>query len=242
MVVNELATRLASRMKGAEFQVDPQVGVGSLISVASERGLMATRGVLRFPCASQRPYLGRGARVKSSRLLRVGRGVTLGPGTYVDALSTGGVYLGNHTSLGRNSRIECTGTLTNLGVGFRAGSNVGLGADCFYGAAGGIEIGDDTIIGNYVSFHSENHVVDDVDVPIRNQGVTRQGITIGRDCWLGAKVTVLDGVTLGDGCIVAAGCVLTAGDYPALTVYGGVPARPLATRDAAGASRSANEG
>jgi len=101
---------------------------------------------------------------------------------------------------------------------------VGLGSDNFFGAAGGIEIGDDCILGNFISFHSENHNYNDPSVPIRLQGVTRIGIRAGKNCWIGSKATILDGVVIGDGCIIAAGSVVKAGVYEADGIYGGVPA------------------
>jgi len=32
-------------------------------------------------------------------------------------------------------------------------------------------------------------VIDDITKPIRVQGVTRKGIEVGDDCWVGAKAT-----------------------------------------------------
>ncbi|WP_396349817.1 acyltransferase [Gordonia amicalis] len=110
------------------------------------------------------------------------------------------------------------------------GERVGLGTDCFYGCAGGITIGDDTLVGNFVSLHSENHSAERRDVVIREQGVTHAGIRIGRDCWLGAKVTVLDGTVIEDGCIIAAGSVVTRGTYERYGIYAGVPAKRIGTR------------
>ena len=52
---------------------------------------------------------------------------------------------------------------------------------------------------------------------------------IGSDCWIGAKVTILDGTILEDGCIVAAGAVVK-GHFPKYSVIGGVPARIIKTR------------
>ena len=51
-------------------------------------------------------------------------------------------------------------------------------------------------------------------------------ITIGEDCWLGANVTVLPGVTIGDRCIIGAGSVVTH-DIPSDSIYAGNPARPI---------------
>jgi acetyltransferase-like isoleucine patch superfamily enzyme len=162
--------------------------------------------------------------------LRFGAGVTFGRDSLVDALSVTGVELGANTSIGRNTRIECTGNLRTIGRGLCVGDNVGLGTDCFYGCGGGITIGDDTIVGNYVTFHSENHQVDNAEKPIRAQGVTRVGISIGNNCWIGAKATILDGANVGDGCVIAAGSVVLAGDYAPNGIFGGTPARLLRSR------------
>lgn len=233
MSLASLVSRRVSRLKGQDYAVDDRLSDGYLLGVLAERVAMRVRGMLRFPRRSARPFVGAGARFRASSRLRFGRGVTFGPGCYIDAMSVDGVVLGDHSSVGRNTRIEATGSLRHLGVGLRAGANVGLGTDSFYGCAGGITIGADTIVGNFVSFHAENHVLDDLDVPIRLQGVTHAGISIGADCWLGARTTVLDGAQVGDGCVFAAGSVVIAGRYPPRGIYGGVPARLLRQRTAA---------
>ena len=229
-LVTAVLNRRISRIKGADYRIDDRIPAGYLASVVVERVLMRVRGRLRFPLRPQPPFVGARVTVRSPRHLGMGSGVTLGPGCVIDALSTRGVRLGDNTSVGRNTRIECTGSLRTLGAGLRTGRDVGLGTDCLYGAAGGISIGDDTIIGNYVTFHSENHRIEDRSTPIRLQGVTHAGITVGRDCWIGAKVTVLDGAHIGDGCVIAAGSVVTAGHYEPGHIYGGVPARLLKPR------------
>ncbi len=231
MGIHSIIKRLASRAKGHDYVIDPHIDASYLTWLTFERGVMKLRGLLRFLGHEHPPFVGRGVQLRARRLIRCGLGVTLADHTRVDAMSHQGVQLGNGTSLGRNSRIECTGSLSHLGRGFVAGNNVGLGTDCLFGAAGGIWIGDDTIIGNFVSMHSEDHNFDDPRVPIRDQGVRHEGIHIGRGCWIAAKVTVLDGVTLGDGCIVAAGAVLTRGTYADDGIYGGVPARLLKVRN-----------
>lgn len=230
MKVSDIANSMAKRVKGSDYQVDPRLDGGYLIGVLVQRGLMAARGRMRFPRQGAAPFIGSGVTIRAKHLLTFGSGLTLGTHSYIDAMSVDGVRLGNNVALGRGCRIECTGNLQNLGKGMLVGENVGLGADSFYGAAGGIEIGSDTIIGNMVSMHSENHQANDISIPIRLQGVTHQGIRIGSDCWIGAKATILDGVELGDGCIIAAGAVVTAGKYPAKSILGGVPARILKTR------------
>lgn len=56
-------------------------------------------------------------------------------------------------------------------------------------------------------------------------------IVLGRNVWVGANVTILQGVTIGDNSVVAAGAVVTK-DVPPNTVVGGVPARVIKTIEA----------
>ena len=58
----------------------------------------------------------------------------------------------------------------------------------------------------------------------RNQGLEKAlPITIGDNCWFGANVSVLQGVTIGSGCVIAAGSIVTQ-DMPANSIIAGVPA------------------
>lgn len=61
---------------------------------------------------------------------------------------------------------------------------------------------------------------------------SRQGewcVVIGNDVWIGANVTLLEGIKVGDGAVVAAGAVVTK-DVPPYAIVGGVPARILGYR------------
>ena len=64
------------------------------------------------------------------------------------------------------------------------------------------------------------------------ENIVRFGrISVGDDCFIGAKATILPGVHIGTGSIIAAGAVV-ASSVPAGAVWGGVPAKRLmATRD-----------
>lgn len=153
----------------------------------------------------------------------------VGKNCIVNALSMEGVEFGNGVSVGRGTSIECTGSIKQLGKGIKVGDNVGMGDMCHYGCAGGIEIGDNTIVGIYVTMHSENHNFSNANIPIRMQGVSHKGIKIGNDCWIGAKATILDGSVIGNGCVVAAGAVVT-GVFPDNCIIGGVPAKVIKYR------------
>jgi maltose O-acetyltransferase len=108
----------------------------------------------------------------------------------------------------------------------RMGSNVSINRLSTINATGGITIGDDVLIGPYVLLQSQDHRFDDPFVPFNRQGYRRRPIAIGSNVWIGARATVLAGVTIGDGVVVAAGSVVTK-DVPAGVLVAGVPARVL---------------
>ena len=62
-----------------------------------------------------------------------------------------------------------------------------------------------------------------------DSGTAVDGITVGPDAYLGARVIVLQGVAIGRGATVGAGAVVTS-DVPEDAVVGGVPARVIRRR------------
>lgn len=51
-------------------------------------------------------------------------------------------------------------------------------------------------------------------------------VTLKRGCWIGARATILAGVTVGECAVVGAGSVVTS-DVPAWTVVAGIPAKEI---------------
>ncbi len=176
----------------------------------------------------KRVFVSPSSKILCPSKIRFGKNFNVGYQCYIDALSRDGLVCGDNVSMGFHTHIELTGSLKLLGQGMKIGNNVGLGSHGHYGSgAGFVEIGNDTIFGNYVSLHPENHNYSDKEIPIRLQGVnSKGGIKIGNNCWIGAKVTILDGTVIGDNCIVAAGAVVS-GIYPNNTIIGGVPAKVI---------------
>jgi len=111
------------------------------------------------------------------------------------------------------------------------GNNVTINQDCFIVGKGGLILGDDIMIGAGCKIVTTTHNVITRDKPMREQGMSFEKITIGNDVWFGFNVVVLKGCTIGSGVILAAGCVLTAKEVPDYTIWGGVPARNIGTRE-----------
>ena len=73
------------------------------------------------------------------------------------------------------------------------------------------------MLGPKCSLFAENHVFENTDATIKEQGVKQKGITIEDDCWIGSNTIILDGVTIGKGSVIAAGSVVSK-DVPAYSV------------------------
>ncbi len=109
-----------------------------------------------------------------------------------------------------------------FGKNLTLGKGVFINIGCRFQDAGGITIGDGTLVGHGSTLTTLNHAVD----PNRRADMIPAPITIGRKVWLGAAVTVVPGVTIGDGAIVGAGAVVTK-DVPANAIVAGVPAKVI---------------
>jgi acetyltransferase-like isoleucine patch superfamily enzyme len=170
----------------------------------------------------------RDVQILGARNVRFGRGVLLERG--VTILARGGsVELGDRVVIGRFSIVEAASGVRETGGRITIAAHTALGDYCYVGGAGGISIGAGVLIGQYVSFHAENHVYRGTGAPIRNQGVIRRGITVEDDCWIGAGARILDGVTVARGTVVGAGAVVKDSTAPGDVVVG-VPARAVDRR------------
>jgi acetyltransferase-like isoleucine patch superfamily enzyme len=173
-------------------------------------------------------FFGSNVSLSGTAQLRFGRMVQIGRNTIVSAYGRKGMRIGNSVWIGGNSVLRVSFSFNDPGDFIYIGNNVGIGEFAHLGGAGGLTIGNDCIIGPYFSCHPENHNYASEEL-IRHQGVTRKGITIGNNCWIGAKVTVLDGVTIGDNCVIAAGAVVRS-DIPSGSVAAGVPAKVIRSK------------
>ena len=109
---------------------------------------------------------------------------------------------------------------TDYGQNITIGKNVFINSGCCFQDQGGIEIGDNVLIGQQVVLATLNHDL----MPEKRANMSPAPIKIGDDVWIGAHATILAGVTIGNGAVIAAGAVVTK-DVPANTIVGGVPAK-----------------
>lgn len=104
------------------------------------------------------------------------------------------------------------------------GSSVSINNNCTIIAdKATIQIGDDTLIGSdFYCTDSDFHPLD----PSQRQGnhYSSRPVRIGSNVFIGARVTVLKGVTIGNDSVVAAGSVVVK-DVPAGAIVGGNPSK-----------------
>jgi serine acetyltransferase len=219
------------RTRNDSFQFDPGLTDRMIGQFAWTYMWRLLRGGLMLLWFRNPKWLMLGARVRMANMSRItwGRFVKIDNDVFMNSLGTTGIQLGSNVGIGSYSRIIVSTSLNNIGTFIKIGNNVGIGEYAYLGGAGGIQIGDDTIIGQYFSCHAENHNYHAKDVLIRQQGVSRKGIVVGSNCWIGAKVTILDGVTIGNGSVIAAGSVVTR-SCDDNSVIGGVPAKVIKQR------------
>ena len=226
--MHKIVEYLVRRIKNPSFELDRNIPVSYLVRMSFKYFMMLIWGFLSLHKMTP-VFIHPSTKILCRSKIRVNGSLKIDENCYIDALSREGISFGSNVSIGKNTVIECSGTMTDLGKGLIVGNNVGLGTHGFWGCAGGVVVGDDCIFGNYVSFHSENHNFQNLDTPIRLQGINRKGIEIGNNCWIGAKVTFLDGAKVGNGCVIAANAIVR-GEFPDNVVIGGVPARIIKNR------------
>jgi acetyltransferase-like isoleucine patch superfamily enzyme len=159
-----------------------------------------------------------------------------------------------------NPELTTVGSGTRLKAHVRLLGRVSIGRDCvireyalLHAQRGSITLGEHCSINDYavlygdggitlgrfvrVAAHtvmvSSNHVFDDPDRPIMDQGVDSAPITIEDDVWIGASCCILAGITIGRGSVIGAGSVVTK-SIPAGVIAAGTPARVLRTRGVRG--------
>jgi acetyltransferase-like isoleucine patch superfamily enzyme len=151
-------------------------------------------------------------RVDDHSVLEIGRGSMIGPYTVLDL---------------KSDPMAAIPTASLIRIGERSAIN----EFCNIRASGAeIILGNDCLLSQYVSVIGSNHSTE-LGLPMREQpwDMSRCGVHIANDVWIGAHAVILPGVQLGDGAIVAAGAVVTE-DVPPFAIVAGVPARVIRRR------------
>jgi len=160
------------------------------------------------------------------------RDLTLGSNIFIDdrvvlnqASGGGSIKLGDRVHILRDT-IIATGS----------GGNVTIDAETFIqprcqimGYKGNIRIGSNVQIAPNCAFYSYGHSFAAGEAIQKQPLITKGGIIISDDVWIGFGVIVLDGVKIGKGAVIGAGSVVTH-DIPDEAIAVGNPARVIKMR------------
>jgi acetyltransferase-like isoleucine patch superfamily enzyme len=171
-------------------------------------------------------YIQEGVDLLGAAHLELGDHVCILQGTSMEAQApASSIRIGNHVIIRRGVEIEAYGSAR-----IEIGDRTFISSHVWILGIGSVSIGQDCLISPYVGIVATNRNYQDPAIPINKQGGTSKGITIEADCWLGHRVSVLDGVTIGQGSVIGAGAVVTK-NIPPYSIAVGIPAKVVGSRN-----------
>lgn len=180
-----------------------------------------------FRSAGRGLVFGRNMSLRHPGRISLGSGVMFDDGCVLDAKGDleEGITIGDGVVVSRNTILSCKGGSIDIG------SNSNISANCLLISESRLSIGENVLIaGAAYIIAGGNHGTERTDIPIiRQPMVQRGGVRIEDNCWLGANVTVLDGITIGRDSIIGAGAVVTE-NIPPFAIAVGVPAKVIKMR------------
>ncbi len=134
----------------------------------------------------------------------------------------------------RRLRIEMIGEGVHWAKNARvAGARIGNFASFGHSAEfhGPVVIGDLTMLSTSVQVIGQDHDKENVATPMRiAYPITPRLVTvIEADCWIGSRVTIMEGVRIGRGSVIGAGSIVVH-NIPPYSICVGAPARVLRKR------------
>jgi acetyltransferase-like isoleucine patch superfamily enzyme len=151
-----------------------------------------------------------------------GKNVYLDEGVRIKAIDGGSVHIGEAVYLDRNTTIAAKQGKIMIGPRSYVGENV------IIVAVNNIRLGTNSLIAQGVTIRDQQHGTEIGTVPFEEQPLRTAPVFIGNNVWIGAKATILKGVTIGDSTVIGANALVNR-SFPTGTVAVGVPARVIKT-------------
>ncbi|MEO6847696.1 MAG: acyltransferase [Chthoniobacterales bacterium] len=153
---------------------------------------------------------------------------TVGDNSYIDStaqfIGSKRIKIGTRCVIGENAWLNVNDWGAS-GYAIEIGDFSFIARRNFLTAGSHIRIGAYCLTGPDCHFLGADHAFDDPMIPYAIAPVrTTASIEIGANCWFGARVTVLKGVTIGYGSVIGANALVT-NDIPPFSIVVGSPAK-----------------
>jgi acetyltransferase-like isoleucine patch superfamily enzyme len=211
-----------------------------LSGIPGALGILLRRKLYRrmFGGCGRNVVIGRHVVIRHPHRIVIGDNVIIDDAVVLDGKGNRDVAIriGPDSIIGRNTILSCK-QMTDLSGTIEIAERVNISVNCTLISESRLTVGDRVLIAGHVyAIAGGNHGIDRTDIPILDQPMVHKGgVAIEDDCWIGAHVTILDGVTVGRDSVVAAGAVVT-GPFEAFSIIGGVPARRIRDRRGRGSA------
>ncbi len=200
-----------------------------VLPVSGALGFSLRRHLCKYLLAG----VGKGSVLGARITFRCPKSIILGENNYIDdnaVLDAKGldakITLGNSVLIGKNSILSCSSSTIQIG------EDVSIGPNCLIRAGlGNIRLGSHITMGSHTAVVSGNPGYRRLDIPMKHQVGSGEGIFIGDDVWMGVGARVIDGVHIGNGCVIGTGAVVLK-DVPDYAIVAGVPAKIIGDRKA----------
>ncbi len=179
-----------------------------------------------FPALGRGTTIGRNVTLRGTARIRIGRSVAIDDQVVLDARGPGAsIEIGDGVILSRNTVVRARNGRIVIGAGSDIGTN------CILATDSSLVIGRDVLVAAFCYLTAGgNHVFSDPDTPIIRQGMmSKGGIVVEDDVWIGSHASVLDGSHIETGTIIGAHALVNK-RIPGRVIAWGQPARPQRTR------------
>lgn len=178
-----------------------------------------------FRRCGNKVVFGWGVTFRHTYKIDLGDGVILDDGVMLDAKgeSNEGITLADGVFVGRGTKIYCKNG------DIRLGERTNISSNCTLYSNNRLTIGKGCMVGAYTYILSGGEYDWRDATPYAEQsGMGTKGpLQIGDDCWIGARVTILDGAgEIGDRALIAAGALVSK-PVASHTLVAGIPAKEI---------------
>ncbi len=210
--------------KGLLFLLKYEIITGIFGLLPGVLGLITRK--LLYPMLFKRTgknvIFGRNLTIRHPKKISVGNNVVFDDNCVIDAKgnANNGIVIGDNVFVSRNTIISCKEGDVEIG------SDSNIGTNCLIHSETSVKIGSYVLMAAYCYIVAGgSHDFSKTDVPIILQpSVSKGGISIQDDVWLGADVKVLDGSIIGKGTIIGSGAVVNS-ELPSYSIAFGMPAK-----------------